>query len=192
MSLITGAPRGTADVLPADSAKWQYVERKLLETAELYGFHEVRPPVFEYTELFTRSVGETTDVVQKEMYTFDDKGGRSLTLRPEGTAGTARCLIEHGVLNEALPVKASYVLSCYRYEKPQAGRLREFHQFGVECFGAPSPAADAEVISLADEALASLGVRNIHLEVNSIGCPTCRANYQKALREFFAAHVAVL
>jgi len=192
MSLITGAPRGTADVLPADSAKWQYVERKLLETAELYGFHEVRPPVFEHTELFTRSVGETTDVVQKEMYTFEDKGGRSLTLRPEGTAGTARCLIEHGVLNEALPVKASYVLSCYRYEKPQAGRLREFHQFGVECFGAPSPAADAEVISLADEALSSLGVRNIHLEVNSIGCPTCRANYQKALREFFAAHEAEL
>ncbi|MBQ4082060.1 MAG: histidine--tRNA ligase [Clostridia bacterium] len=188
MALLTTAPRGTGDVLPADSKKWQYVERKLLEIAELYGFRESRVPVFEHTELFTRSVGDTTDVVQKEMYTFTDKGDRSITLRPEGTAGTVRSVLEHGLLNEALPVKVSYVLSCYRYEKPQAGRLREFHQFGVECFGAADPTADAEVISLADDVLQTLGVRNMHLEINSIGCPTCRAKYQQALRDYFAAH----
>ena len=188
MALLTTAPRGTGDVLPADSKKWQYVERKLLEIAELYGFRESRVPVFEHTELFTRSVGDTTDVVQKEMYTFTDKGDRSITLRPEGTAGTVRSVLEHGLLNEALPVKVSYVLSCYRYEKPQAGRLREFHQFGVECFGAADPTADAEVISLADYVLQTLGVRNMHLEINSIGCPTCRAKYQQALRDYFAAH----
>ena len=188
MALLTTAPRGTGDVLPADSKKWQYVERKLLEIAELYGFRESRVPVFEHTELFTRSVGDTTDVVQKEMYTFTDKGDRSITLRPEGTAGTVRSVLEHGLLNEALPVKVSYVLACYRYEKPQAGRLREFHQFGVECFGAADPTADAEVISLADDVLQTLGVRNMHLEINSIGCPTCRAKYQQALRDYFAAH----
>lgn len=192
MSLLTTAPRGTGDVLPRESRKWQFVERKMLEVASLYGFTESRTPVFEHTELFTRSVGDTTDVVQKEMYTFTDKGDRSVTLRPEGTAGTARSMLEHGLLNEALPVKVSYVTSCYRYEKPQAGRLREFHQFGIECFGAASPAADAEVISVADDILETLGVRNLHLEINSIGCPTCRGRYQQALREYFASHTAEL
>ncbi len=186
MAQTITAVRGTQDVLPGESRKWQYVEKTLLQTAGQYGYRELRVPVFEQTGLFLRSVGDTTDVVQKEMYTFDDKGGRSLTLRPEGTAGAVRALLEHGLYNDALPVKACYVLSCYRYEKPQAGRLREFHQFGVECFGAPAPSADAEVIALAHNALRRLGLQNIRLELNSIGCPTCRAEYLAALRAYFA------
>ena len=132
MDLITQAPRGTQDVLPEDSYRWQYVERTALSVAEDFGYREIRTPVFEHTNLFLRSVGETTDVVQKEMYTFEDKGGRSITLRPEGTAGATRAALEHGLLSGALPVKVSYVTSCYRYEKSQKGRYREFHQFGVE------------------------------------------------------------
>ncbi len=185
MAEINKAIRGTADVLPQNSAKWQFVERKMLETAELYGFKEIRVPVIEHTEVFTKSVGDTTDVVQKEMYTFTDKGDRSITLRPELTAGTVRAVIEHGLLNEALPQKVSYIGSCYRYEKPQAGRYREFHQFGVECFGADSPAADAEVISLAASVLENVGVKSLSLEINSIGCPECRKDYHKALKEYF-------
>ena len=131
MELITRAIRGTQDVLPADSYKWQHVEQTALSIARDFGFREIRTPVFEHTELFQRSVGETTDVVQKEMYTFEDKGGRSITLRPEGTAGAARAMLEHALYNDGLPVKVYYKTSCYRYEKPQAGRLREFHQFGV-------------------------------------------------------------
>ena len=145
----------------------------------------MRTPVFEHTELFQRGVGDTTDVVQKEMYTFDDKGGRSITLRPEGTAGAARAFLENGLSNEALPQKICYLTSCYRYEKPQAGRLREFHQFGIECFGATSPLADAEMISLAKQVFDELEVKDLHLELNSIGCPTCRAEYHKALKEYF-------
>ena len=185
MAKTISAIRGTQDVLPGESYQWQYIEKTLLETASLYGYKEVRVPVFEQTDLFQRSVGDTTDVVQKEMYTFDDKGGRSLTLRPEGTAGSVRCLLEHGLYNEALPVKACYVLSCYRYEKPQAGRLREFHQFGIECFGAPESSADAEIIAVAHHAFERFGLKNIHLEINSIGCPECRAKYLEALREHF-------
>lgn len=188
MALLTQAIRGTGDVLPADSHRWQHIEKTLLETAKLYGFREIRTPVFEHTELFVRSVGDTTDVVQKEMYTFDDNGGRSITLRPEGTAGAVRAFLEHGLHNEALPQKVSYVTSCYRYEKPQAGRLREFHQFGVECFGAAEPAADAEVISLAASAFEALGIKNLSLEINSIGCPECRAKFYDALREYFSSH----
>ncbi len=186
MAKIQTAIRGTQDVLPRDSYKWQYIEKTLLNTAALFGFSEMRVPVFEHTELFLRSVGDTTDVVQKEMYTFDDKGGRSITLRPEGTAGAVRCLLEHGLHNEALPVKASYILSCYRYEKPQAGRLREFHQFGVECFGAPAPAADAEIISIAHNAFERFGLKNIELQLNSIGCPNCRQKYLDALKSYFS------
>lgn len=185
MAKLQTAIRGTQDVLPKDSYKWQYVEKTLLETAGLFGFSEMRVPVFEHTELFLRSVGDTTDVVQKEMYTFDDKGGRSITLRPEGTSGAVRCLLEHGLHNDALPVKASYVLSCYRYEKPQAGRLREFHQFGIECFGAPLPSADAEVISVAHTAFERFGLKNIELQLNSIGCPECRKKYLEALKGYF-------
>lgn len=185
MALITNAIKGTLDVLPKESYKIQYVESAVREIAENFGFYEMRTPVFEHTELFQRSVGETTDVVQKEMYTFADKGGRSITLRPEGTAGAARAFLENGLFNEALPQKIYYLTSCYRYEKPQAGRLREFHQFGVEAFGAGSPAQDAEIIALANEVFNYLGVKNLTLEINSIGCPTCRAAYQKALKAYF-------
>lgn len=185
MALITKAIKGTNDVLPGESYKNQYIESTCLSVAEKYGYKEMRTPVFEHTELFQRGVGDTTDVVQKEMYTFDDKGGRSITLRPEGTAGAARAFLENGLSNEALPQKICYLTSCYRYEKPQAGRLREFHQFGIECFGASSPLADAEMISLAKQVFDELEVKDLHLELNSIGCPTCRAEYHKALKEYF-------
>lgn len=185
MALLTNAVKGTQDVLPQDSYKNRFVEQTLAEIAGNYGFREIRTPVFEHTELFNRSVGDTTDVVQKEMYTFMDKGERSITLRPEGTAGAVRAFLEHGLFNEALPQKVFYLTSCYRYEKPQAGRLREFHQFGVECFGAESPAADAEVIALANEIFGFLGVKGLELQINSIGCPTCRAKYQEALKAYF-------
>lgn len=185
MAEINRAPRGTNDCLPADSIKWQYAEKKMLETASLFGFSEIRLPVFEHTEVFTKSVGDTTDVVQKEMYTFLDKGGRSITLRPELTAGVVRSVIEHGLLAGPMPLKVCYIGGCYRYEKPQAGRLREFHQFGIECFGAQSPAADAEVIMLADTLLRSLGLRSYSLHINSIGCPECRKNYHAALKKYF-------
>ncbi len=192
MALLTTAPRGTKDILPADTGKWQYVEKTLLNTAELFGFKELRIPTFEHTELFNRSVGETTDVVSKEMYTFLDKGDRSITLRPEGTAGLARAAIQNGLLGDALPVKLSYVISCFRYEKPQSGRFREFEQFGVEMYGATSPAADCELISLVNEAYLTLGVQGIHVEINSIGCKTCRAEYHKALKAYFEAQKADL
>lgn len=188
MALITKAIKGTKDVLPKDAYKNQYIEQTALSVAETFGYKEIRTPVFEHTELFQRGVGDTTDVVQKEMYTFDDKGGRSITLRPEGTAGAARSFLENGLCNEALPQKVCYLTSCYRYEKPQAGRLREFHQFGVECFGTASPLADAEVIALAKALIDQLGLKDIHLELNSIGCPECRANYHKALKEYFDTH----
>ena len=192
MALITKAPRGTQDVLPADSYKWQHVEQMAVAVARDFGYRELRTPVFEHTELFQRSVGETTDVVQKEMYTFQDKGDRSITLRPEGTAGAARALLEHGLHTEALPVKVCYLTSCYRYEKPQAGRLREFHQFGIECFGAAQPQADAEVISVAHHLLDTLGVTGVKLHINSIGCPTCRAKYHEALKAYFEANIDTL
>lgn len=187
MALITKAIKGTKDVLPKDVHKNQYIEATALDIASKFGYKEIRTPVFEHTELFQRGVGDTTDVVQKEMYTFDDKGGRSITLRPEGTAGAVRSFLENGLCNEALPQKVCYLTSCYRYEKPQAGRLREFHQFGVECFGTASPLADAEIIALAKSIFDTLGVRDLSLEINSIGCPKCRAEYHKALKEYFAS-----
>ena len=192
MAEINKAPRGTADVLPENSYKWQFVERAMLDTASLFGFREVRTPIFEHTEVFSRSVGDTTDVVQKEMYTFNDKGNRSITLRPEMTAGTVRSVIENGIINGALPAKTCYVGPCFRYEKPQAGRLREFHQFGVECFGAASPSADAEIIMLAHSILNRLGIKDISLEINSIGCPECRAKFNAALKEYFNEHLEEL
>lgn len=187
MALITKAIKGTKDVLPKDVHKNQYIEATALDIASKFGYKEIRTPVFEHTELFQRGVGDTTDVVQKEMYTFDDKGGRSITLRPEGTAGSVRSYLENGLCNEALPQKVCYLISCYRYEKPQAGRLREFHQFGVECFGSASPLADAEIIALAKSLFDTLGVKDLILEINSIGCPTCRAEYHKALKEYFSS-----
>lgn len=187
MALLTKAIKGTRDVLPKDVHKNQYIEATALDIAEKFGYKEIRTPVFEHTELFQRGVGDTTDVVQKEMYTFDDKGGRSITLRPEGTAGAVRSYLENGLCNEALPQKVCYLTSCYRYEKPQAGRLREFHQFGVECFGTASPLADAELISLAKSIFDTLEVNDLSLEINSIGCPTCRTEYHKALKEYFSS-----
>lgn len=186
MALVTKAIKGTKDVLPKEVHKNQYIEATALDIAEKFGYKEIRTPMFEHTELFQRGVGDTTDVVQKEMYTFDDKGGRSITLRPEGTAGAVRSYLENGLCNEALPQKVCYVGPFFRYEKPQAGRLREFHQFGVECFGTASPLADAELISLGKSIFDTLEVKDISLEINSIGCPTCRAEYHKALKEYFS------
>lgn len=185
MALITRKIKGTEDVLPKQSYRWQFIEKIMREESKSYGFKEIRTPVFEHTELFARGVGQTTDVVQKEMYTFTTKGGESVTLRPEGTAGAARAVLEHALDNEGLPIKASYFVSCYRYEKPQAGRLREFHQFGLEEYGTQSPAADAEMICAAQSIIDRLGLSQIRLELNSIGCPDCRAKYNQALREYF-------
>ena len=183
------AMRGTEDLLPSKSYKWRFIESSLLNLAENFGYKEIRTPVFENTLLFQRGVGDTTDVVQKEMYTFEDKGHRSITLRPEGTAGAVRAALEHGLLNEALPLKLSYLTSCYRYEKPQAGRLREFHQFGVECFGSSEPVADAQLILFASRIFDLFSLDDITLEINSIGCPTCRAKYYEALREYFNSYI---
>ena len=184
-------PKGTKDVLPSDSYKWQYVESIAREVAEKFNLKEIRTPTFEHTELFQRSVGETTDVVTKEMYTFKDKGDRSITLKPEGTAGAARSFIENGLANGVLPAKMYYIIPAFRYERPQAGRLREFHQFGVEIFGAKGAETDAEAIIVADTLLRKLGLQ-VKLYINSIGCPTCRAAYNKALKEFFAPNLEKL
>ena len=181
-------PKGTKDVLPADSYKWQYVEGVARETARLFNLKEIRTPVFEHTEVFLRGVGDTTDIVTKEMYTFRDKGDRSITLKPEGTAGVARSFIENGLAGGVLPAKMYYIIPAFRYERPQAGRLREFHQFGVEIFGAEGADTDAEVIALADSLLKNLGLR-VKLHINSIGCPACRAAYNKALREYISPHL---
>ena len=169
MAVITQAPRGTEDVLPEEAVQWQVIEAVMRSEASLHGFGEVRTPVFEHTELFQRGVGDTTDIVQKEMYTFLDKGGRSVTLRPEGTAGAARAMLEHGVYNNGLPVKFYYFTSCYRYEKAQKGRLREFHQFGAEMYGSADPLADAEVILLGSSIFERFGLKDVRLEINSIG-----------------------
>ncbi len=178
-------PRGTEDVLPEESKLWQYVENTARCVCERFGYKEIRTPVFENTELFQRGVGDTTDVVQKEMYTFEDKGGRSLTLKPEGTATLVRSYIENSLYANPQPTKLSYIIPCFRYEKPQSGRLREFHQFGIECFGASSPATDAEVISLAYMFLKELKLTGIELNINSIGCPVCKKEYNEKLRNYF-------
>ena len=193
MSLITKRVYGAEDVLPKDSYKWQFVESLMRSEADAFGFKEIRTPVFEHTELFRRGVGDTTDVVQKEMYTFDTKGGTSLTLRPEGTAGAARALLEHAIYNDGLPVKVYYLVSCYRYEKKQANRYREFHQFGLETYGTASPAADAEMICAAQSIFDRLQIGDkLTLELNSIGCPKCRAKYYEALKAYFAQYTSQL
>jgi len=184
MAQIT-APKGTQDILPSQSYKWQHVESIIRDTCRLYGFSEIRTPVFEHTEVFVRGVGDTTDVVTKEMYTFEDKGGRSVTLRPEGTAGIVRSFIENGIFNDPLPAKLFYLINCFRYEKPQKGRLRQFSQFGVELFGAVSPETDAHVISLPYTVFKRLGLSDIALHINSIGCKECRGKYREALIEYF-------
>ena len=177
-------PKGTRDLLPQEAYKWQYIENTVKNLFENYGFKEIRVPVFEHTELFQRGVGETTDVVQKEMYTFQDKGGRSVTLRPEGTAGVVRAYIENGMASMPTPVKMWYNMGMYRYENVQKGRLREFHQIGAEVIGSSSYLADVEVILMGMQVFKDLQIPNIKLTINSIGCPNCRANYQDALREY--------
>ena len=177
-------PKGTRDILPDEIFKWQYVENKIKEIFENSGIKEIRVPVFEYTELFSRGVGETTDVVQKEMYTFEDKGGRSITLRPEGTAGAVRSFIENGMGSKPTPVKLWYNMPMYIYENVQKGRYREFRQIGVEIIGTDSYLADVESIMLGVQIFKTLGIPNIKLNINSIGCPECRKKYSDALRDF--------
>lgn len=180
-------PKGTADVIPAQAHIWHYVEQLVAEVAHLFGFEEVRTPTFEHTELFLRGVGDTTDIVQKEMYTFQDKGDRSITLKPEGTAGVVRAYLENGIIGQGAPFKCYYITPVFRYEKPQAGRFREHHQFGVECFGTDSYKADAEVISLVYTFLSRLDIKSI-VRLNSIGCPKCRPEYSQKLKAYFEAH----
>lgn len=188
--MLTQAPRGTRDVLPTESYRWQYLEARMRTAAAEAGFREVRTPVFEHTELFARGVGDTTDIVQKEMYTFKDKGDRSITLKPEGTAGAVRAFLESNLYAEPLPCKMYYLSApIFRYEAPQAGRLREHHQFGMECFGAKDATADAELILLAYRLLSGLGVSNLSVNINSIGCPNCRPKYNDALRAYLREHL---
>ncbi len=182
--MLTNAPKGTKDIMPDQVYKWHYVERKWKEICDRYGFKEIRTPMFEHTELFQRGIGDTTDVVQKEMYTFNDHGGRSITLKPEGTSPAVRAFLEHKTYAEVQPTKIYYDIPCFRYEKPQSGRLRQFHQFGVETFGTPNMVADAEIIAIGYDFLTEMGVTDLTLEINSVGCPVCRANHRTALKEF--------
>lgn len=182
--MLTRAPKGTNDILPKKSHIWQYIEKEILKICKEYNFKEIRTPVFEHTELFERGVGDTTDVVEKEMYTFEDKGGRSITLRPEGTASASRSYIENGLFNTPQPSKLFYNITCYRYEKNQAGRYREFHQFGAEVIGSGSASVDAELMSLAMLLYKRLGLKNLKLNINSIGCPKCRKEYNEKLRQY--------
>lgn len=180
-------PKGTKDVLPSEATKWHFIEEKIRKVTFDRGFREVRTPTFESTELFDRGVGETTDIVNKEMYTFIDKGGRSMTLKPEGTAGVARMFIENGLASDVSPLKMYYITPVFRYEKPQAGRLREHHQFGVEVYGSSSAYADAEVILTAKALFDAVGIKSLKLHINSIGCEKCRSGYNNALKEYFTA-----
>ena len=190
--MLTQAPKGTKDVLPSEVYKWNYVESIIREICSLHGYKEMRTPTFEHTELFERGIGDTTDVVQKEMYTMEDKGGRSITLKPEGTAPFVRAFIEHSMFNDIQPVKLYYITSSFRYEKPQSGRLREFHQFGIEAFGISDPSVDAEVINVAMMLYSRLGVKNLEIRINSVGCPKCRAEYNKKLKEYLAGKLSNL
>lgn len=178
------AAKGTKDMLPQDAYKWHFVENKFREIAKFYGMREIRTPMFEHTDLFLRGVGDTTDIVQKEMYTFNDKGNRSITLKPEGTSPVVRAFIENRLFNEAQPTKLYYAIPCFRYENVQKGRLRQFHQFGTEVFGSKEPSMDAEVIAFAMEFLKSLGLKSLSLNINNLGCPNCRPKYNEALKKF--------
>jgi len=184
MAMELQAPKGTKDMLPEDAYKWQYIEGTFREVAKAYGIREIRTPVFEHTELFLRGVGDTTDIVQKEMYTFNDKGNRSITLKPEGTAPAVRAFIENRLFNEAQPTKLYYVTPAFRYENVQKGRLRQFHQCGLEMFGSKEPSMDAEVIKVAIDTLNKLGLKSLSLHINNLGCPTCRTKYNEALKKF--------
>ena len=181
--------KGTMDILPDKTPLFRYIEGVMREEAEKYGYGEIRTPTFENTELFVRGVGDTTDVVQKEMYTFVDRDeGRSISLRPEGTASVARAIIENGKCSDPMPLKYYYIISCFRHEKPQAGRSREFFQFGTEMFGSESPLADANVIALASAVIRRLGLKSVKLHLNSIGCKECRPKYREALVSYYKAH----
>lgn len=182
---MTNAPKGTKDLMPKETVLFRYLENEFLKVASSYGYNEIMTPVIENTELFSRGVGSGTDIVQKEMYTFKDLGGRSISLRPEGTAGVARAYVQSGELSKAKPVKYSYVSSCFRYEKPQSGRQRMFHQLGIECFGSKEVQADAEVIMLASDFLNNIGLKEITLKINSIGCNKCREKYKEALVKYY-------
>ena len=182
--MLTKAPRGTKDITPKDAYKWNYVENKFREICSLFGYEEMRTPVFEHTELFKRSVGDTTDIVQKEMYSFTDKGGRDITLKPEGTAGVVRAFIENKLYADTQPTKLFYITPCFRYERPQAGRQRQFHQFGIEVLGSDKPSLDAEVIALAVQFFTEVGLKDLAVSINSVGCPTCRAEYNARLKEY--------
>ena len=182
--MLTKAPRGTKDITPKDAYKWNYVENKFREICSLFGYEEMRTPVFERTELFKRSVGDTTDIVQKEMYSFTDKGGRDITLKPEGTAGVVRAFIENKLYADTQPTKLFYITPCFRYERPQAGRQRQFHQFGIEALGSDKPSLDAEVIALAVQFFTEVGLKDLAVSINSVGCPTCRAEYNARLKEY--------
>ncbi len=181
--------KGTMDILPAETPLFRYIESVMREEAEKYGYGEIRTPTFENTELFVRGVGDTTDVVQKEMYTFADRDeGRSISLRPEGTASVVRAIIENGKCSDPMPLKYYYIISCFRHEKPQAGRSREFFQFGTEMFGSESPAADATAIALAASVIRRLGLKNIKLHLNTVGCKSCRPSYKEKLVEYFSRY----
>lgn len=182
------APKGTKDMLPEEAYKWHYIEKSFFDICDEYGFGELRTPIFESTDLFNRGVGETTDIVQKEMYTFEDLGHRSITLKPEGTSPAVRAFIESKHYADMQPSKYCYNTPCFRYEKPQAGRLRQFHQFGIENFGASSMLADAEIIALADDFLNRMKITDIELHINSVGCRECRPKYRKALQDFLRPH----
>ena len=186
------APRGTHDILPSETYRWHHIEEHIKNICLEFGYKEIRTPMFESTELFEHGVGDTTDVVQKEMYTFLDKGGRSITLKPEGTSPIVRSFVENSIYANPQPTKLYYLYPCFRYEKPQAGRLREFHQFGIEVFGASLPSIDAEVISLAMSLLDRLGVTGIELNINSIGCPDCRKGYNEKLKDYFRPRLSEL
>ena len=189
--MLTQAPKGTRDMLPQDAYLWQWIEQKEREAAAKAGYREIRTPVFEHTELFQRGVGDTTDIVQKEMYTFRDKGDRSITLKPEGTAGAVRAFIENHLFQEAMPCKVYYLNApIFRYENPQSGRLREHHQFGMECFGGKEPAVEAELISTLFGFLKGLGLKNLKVHVNSIGCPACRPVYHQRLKEYLGDRIS--
>ena len=189
--MLTKGPRGTKDVLPSEAYKWQYIEKVAREVSSDFGVSEIRTPIFEHTELFLRGVGETTDIVQKEMYTFNDKGDRSITLKPEGTAPSARSYIENN-LGVDQQLKMFYITPCFRYERPQAGRLREFHQFGAEFFGASGYEADAELISLAITYIKRLGINNLKVNINNLGCSECRKKYNDALKEYLRSNIEKL
>ena len=190
--MLTNAPRGTKDILPEQIGNWLYIENKIREICRNYGYEEIRTPIFEHTELFRRGIGEGTDVVDKEMYTFTDRGERSITLRPENTASAVRAYLQNKLYANSNLVKLFYIGSMFRYDRPQAGRLREFHQFGVEALGEQNPAVDAEIILLAWDFLKSLGLDDLKLKINTVGCPNCRPVYRQKLQHYFSENMEEL